>query len=258
MPQDLYTTTEAARLLAVSSDTVLKWVRAGKIPSYRTPGGHARIPRSAIAGLLPEPNGKNGEAVRTPGTESYKYCWDHHAVNGRIKAECRNCIAYKSRARRCYEMRHLPGVFSHLKLQCDTECEQCEYYARTRDVAVSALVVSRGKALVDTLMRDREASVLNLEFADDEYECAAKLERFRPDYVVVDCSLGAGRVRNLCMRLSNDERIPFTRIILCSRTPRLKDYCDNEVFGWITKPFDLSRLEDLVRGLEESHRIPTT
>ena len=48
MVKDYYTTSEAARLLSVSADTVLKWVKADKIDSYRTPGGHARIPKAAV------------------------------------------------------------------------------------------------------------------------------------------------------------------------------------------------------------------
>ena len=51
MAKDYFTTTEAANLLSVSPDTVLKWVRAGKIESYRTPGGHSRIPSEAVARL---------------------------------------------------------------------------------------------------------------------------------------------------------------------------------------------------------------
>ncbi|WP_457826562.1 MerR family transcriptional regulator, partial [Staphylococcus aureus] len=49
--KDYLTTSQAARLLAVSPDTVLKWVRAGKVKSYRTLGGHFRIPLSEIGAV---------------------------------------------------------------------------------------------------------------------------------------------------------------------------------------------------------------
>ena len=59
MNQKHYTTSQAAKLLSVSADTVLKWVKAGKINSYRTPGGHYRIPADAVETLLP---------ARSPGS----------------------------------------------------------------------------------------------------------------------------------------------------------------------------------------------
>ncbi|MBI3122548.1 MAG: helix-turn-helix domain-containing protein [candidate division NC10 bacterium] len=39
-------TGEVARLLHVSPVTVRCWIRAGKLPAYRVPGGHYRIARS--------------------------------------------------------------------------------------------------------------------------------------------------------------------------------------------------------------------
>ena len=46
--KDYLTTTQAAKLLSVTPDTVLKWVKAGKVKSYRTLGGHFRIPLSEL------------------------------------------------------------------------------------------------------------------------------------------------------------------------------------------------------------------
>ena len=47
--KDYLTTSQAAKILSVSPDAVLKWARAGKIEAYRTPGGHFRIPKSALS-----------------------------------------------------------------------------------------------------------------------------------------------------------------------------------------------------------------
>ena len=41
----ILTPTEAARLLGASPDSVRRWCEQGRIPSYRTPGGHWRIAR---------------------------------------------------------------------------------------------------------------------------------------------------------------------------------------------------------------------
>lgn len=43
---------DVAKLFGVDSKTVTRWARAGKIPSFRTPGGHRRFYLSAIAPLL--------------------------------------------------------------------------------------------------------------------------------------------------------------------------------------------------------------
>lgn len=45
-------TGEVARLLHVSGVAVLRWIRAGKLPAYRVPGGHYRIPRAEFQKFL--------------------------------------------------------------------------------------------------------------------------------------------------------------------------------------------------------------
>jgi excisionase family DNA binding protein len=46
--REFITTGQAASLCSVTPDTVLKWIKAGKIPASRTPGGHYRISRSDV------------------------------------------------------------------------------------------------------------------------------------------------------------------------------------------------------------------
>ncbi|TCV96378.1 excisionase family DNA binding protein [Luteibacter rhizovicinus] len=48
------TTRDAATLLGVSVSTAQKWIESGDIASWKTPGGHRRIRRSAVLGLLDE------------------------------------------------------------------------------------------------------------------------------------------------------------------------------------------------------------
>jgi len=47
-----FTTTEVARYCAVSSDAVIKWVKAGKLRGFTTPGGHYRISEEDFRGFL--------------------------------------------------------------------------------------------------------------------------------------------------------------------------------------------------------------
>lgn len=49
---EILTTAQAAKLLGVSVRTAQLWVESGEIPSWKTPGGHRRIPRAAIVDML--------------------------------------------------------------------------------------------------------------------------------------------------------------------------------------------------------------
>lgn len=252
MAKDYFTTTQAARLLSVSADTVLKWVRAGKIASYRTPGGHFRIARRAVELLLP------AEAAALPqqnvplAEPVFQYCWNFYGSDGEFNEECLDCVAYKSRAHRCYEMRDLPEQFGPLKLHCTTDCASCDYYKMMQGRGTSVLVISRNRELLKNLRERGDDADLTVRFADSEYECAMTIDKFRPDFVVIDCSLGMGRTREICYHLRNDDRVPFTRIILASQSSAIDSCCDGEIFGWIKKPFSLRQLRSLVLGTSQA------
>tara|TARA_R110002051_G_scaffold78776_1_gene142411 strand:- start:1108 stop:2217 length:1110 start_codon:yes stop_codon:yes gene_type:complete len=55
MMKDILTTADAAELLGVSVRTAQLWVESGQLPSWKTPGGHRRIPRQAVLDLIEEP-----------------------------------------------------------------------------------------------------------------------------------------------------------------------------------------------------------
>ncbi|MGN7292952.1 GAF domain-containing protein [Rhizobium sp. SAFR-030] len=57
---DILTTAQAAKLLGVSVRTAQLWVESGNLSSWKTPGGHRRIPRLAVAELIA------GQAMRQP------------------------------------------------------------------------------------------------------------------------------------------------------------------------------------------------
>lgn len=255
MAKTYYTTSEAAKVLAVSPDTVLKWVRAGKISSYRTPGGHARIPIEAVKALLP--NGNKNPGVTSPiyPEANFRYCWDFNAGREGISKECLECIVYKSRARRCYEMKDIPEQFGHLHLFCQGGCDDCEYYRLTQDLETAVLIVSRNSGWLEEIVAESEKSDLHIYGAIDEYECSARIEKLRPDYIVIDCAYGVSRTKNFCRNLTNDNRVPYTRIILTSRTPRLKGYCESAIFGWLRKPFKFEELALCIKRVKDSQTV---
>ena len=51
-PDYLLTPAEVAALFRVDPKTILRWAKAGKIPSMRTPGGHHRYQSSDVHALL--------------------------------------------------------------------------------------------------------------------------------------------------------------------------------------------------------------
>lgn len=49
---EIVTTRQAADMLGVAVSTVQKWVELGKLTSWKTPGGHRRIPLAAVQAVL--------------------------------------------------------------------------------------------------------------------------------------------------------------------------------------------------------------
>jgi molybdopterin-binding protein len=60
----LLTPREAATEIGVSYATVKQWILAGKLGTTKTPGGHHRIPQSALTSLMKSPPTKPGAQSR--------------------------------------------------------------------------------------------------------------------------------------------------------------------------------------------------
>lgn len=80
------TTREAARLLGISVSTAQKWIESGAMESWKTPGGHRRMRRSAVLTLLEErtaiasvPGTVLSEELRPERTPSYPVSCDEGA-----------------------------------------------------------------------------------------------------------------------------------------------------------------------------------
>lgn len=251
--KDYLTTTEAAKLLSVSPDTVLKWVRAGKVNSYRTLGGHFRIPVSELN--IPKSSQKS-PAAKTPEDKElspvHQYCWEYLAGGGEIDPKCKDCITFRSRAQRCYELKDLPGEFGCLNLMCDTNCAECDYYNLVFGQRQKVLIVSQSKRLVRDGDESKWSRRFDVRLVDNEYEAAVTIQEFRPDYVVVDCSFGQQKTTAICDHLFNDIRIPVVRIILSSKSKDIEDYCDRDVFAWLQRPFTIAQLHDCIGGISSS------
>ncbi len=249
MNKEFLTTSQAAKILSVSPDTVLKWVKAGKIKSNRTFGGHFRIPASEVklfnGSVSDDLDNVNNGHLAVP----YQYCWEYLAAGGPIKSECKDCITFRSRASRCYELKDIPGGLGCLNLMCDTECSRCEYFKVVNGQKLNILILSENEKIVQDLDNLDDTGIFSIHFTRDEYSAAIAIQEYRPDYIIVDCSIGKKRTGYICNNLFNDIRIPVVRIILSSKSKNIKDYCDNEIFGWIRKPFDVDQLRECIRGV---------
>lgn len=249
--KDHLTTGEAAALCAVTPDTVLKWIQAGKITAHRTPGGHHRIPRSALQPLI-EQHGPADNNESDSG--SFQYCWEFNSQAGKISDGCRNCIVYRSGTRRCYEMTKLPSQAGYVGLFCHGTCEECDYYHIVKGQRPNVLIVCADADLKVALMDELKDSELNMKFSDSEYRTSMFIERFRPDYLVVDCSIGAKRSRVFCKNLYEDPRIPFVRVILVGDKSVLPKECDKMVFAIVEGELRADTLTDLIAGAHSQFR----
>ena len=114
---------------------------------------------------------------------------------------------------------------------------------------LNILILSENKKIVQDLDSLDETGIFRIHFSEDEYSAAIAIQEYRPDYIIVDCSIGKKRTGFICNNIFNDIRIPVVRIILSSKSKNIKDYCDKEVFGWIRKPFNIGQLNECIKGV---------
>jgi excisionase family DNA binding protein len=237
-------TGQAASLCSVTPDTVLKWIKSGRLPAQRTPGGHYRVPRDRLTELI-----ASDEPATPAGVKRVQFCWEFHASTDQLPEGCRECLVYRSRARRCYEVSGLPEEAGHAKVFCDGSCEVCEYFRVVQGQKLSVMVVTNQEKLESTFSEEATDIDCNLRFSDCEYHCSMVIEKFRPDYIVIDCSLGRKRCRDLARHLERDPRIPFTRVVLVGEPKEIPGKCDKSIFAFAECPLSTERLRELLRSL---------
>ena len=247
--KEFLTTTEAARLLSVSSDTVLRWVRAGKVKSHRTLGGHFRIPVSELDIPVPVTESLSKRLSTSVIPPVHKYCWEFLARGGDLEPKCLECVTYRARAGRCYELKEKFADSNRLGLACNTVCEECEYFKLVRKQSVNVLTFSEDECLMEDVEEPDWSIGIRVLHVTCEYEAAAAVQEFRPDYIVIDCALGKKRTSALCGHFLHDQRIPVPRIILTSKKRGIGDYCEREAFGWLKKPFTARQLKSCIEGV---------
>jgi excisionase family DNA binding protein len=237
-------TGKVARLLSVTPDTVLKWIKSGRLPAQRTAGGHYRVARAEVDRLV-------GGSLPKHDSDGFLYCWEYYAEGGVTGQGCLRCLVYRARARRCYEMSMLPPEAGYEGAYCATSCEECEYYREVVLRPRKVLVVTDSAALRSRLEEDRTRSRLIVEFASGEYECSAVCHEFRPEFVVIDSALPEEARASLCSHLATDPRVPGVQIIFAAPDgPCSTSGMESREGRALPRGFSLSDLEEHIARQE--------
>jgi excisionase family DNA binding protein len=245
MDDKLLTTGQAAKMCSVTPDTVLKWIRSGRLPAVRTAGGHHRIAEQDVVGLFNPEQARVDEAGSEP--EHFRYCWEFNG-KGELLNGCKSCVVYRMRAKRCYEVVEHARQVGHKKLFCKQSCDECDYYQLVHLQSANVLVVTDNEVLADDLKRSAQDAGLNLEVTDCEYNVSSLVATFRPDYAILDCSLGKQFTQDMYTHLTHDPRIPLIRVILAAADGEFPTECDKDVFARIQKPFSVSDVTECIQG----------
>lgn len=240
MAERMLTTGQAAKLFSVTPDTVLKWIKAGRVPARRTPGGHYRIDPRELERLIPRDEAR-----------PFRFCWEYNANGGEVLDECLDCLVYKARAHRCYEMIELGKANGHSLVFCRTTCEECEYFRLVHGQAANVLVVSLDEETVKQLRAGALAATYNLAVAECEYSLSALVEDFRPDFVVIDGAMGIDRAREMANHLVQDPRVALVRVVLAATEEEFPKECNRRIFARIDRPFGIQEISDCIAGLRE-------
>ncbi len=259
----LLTTGQAAKLCSVTPDTVLKWIKKGRLSGTRTAGGHFRIERREVEPFIP--------ASRLPGSTSEQVlgrvaralrCWEFLKDQGDVRDECHQCVVYKVGAERCFLMAELKGDMEHSRQFCQSSCEPCVYYRWVQGLPANVLVITSDRRLIKSLDVDEQQG-LALRFARSAYEASAVIHDFRPVLVAIDVELIPGRDTELLDALSADSRIPGLRIVLLvppgTSSRRRGQLLEKEgVVAVLEKPLGAQEVAEIVGSLQVGYLAANT
>lgn len=246
----LLTTGQAAKYCSVTPDTILKWIKKGRLHGVRTAGGHYRIQRRDLEPLILSPLSAESPAAQPAEccTETLR-CWDFLSDGGEVRDDCRQCVVYRVRAARCFLMAGLEPDVGHVRRFCQGSCDECVYYRRVNGLATNVLVITSDEGLIEKLSGEADETVA-LRFARNSYEASAMLQDFRPAFAVIDTeSISAGDTELLGC-LSADPRVPGLKIILAvspQTSGRAVCRSENElVSGVLEKPFGSGQIASAI------------
>ena len=246
-PSRPLTTGKAARLLGVEPDTVLKWIKRGKLRASKTTGGHHRIDAREVDRLLHAR--ASGNSAMTP--EQCRFgplrCWEYFAGQGEVHAECLECVVYRVRASLCFELLHLQPELAPDRRPCAATCSDCAYYQRVHGEAVRILLISEDPDLLGLVLEPPDPR-LQIAAARTAYEASRAVGSFRPAFAVVDRECASLDWKELTAMLSSDDRCPGLRVLLAAGASSIDPGSPPPAgtAALIAKPFGINALLELV------------
>jgi excisionase family DNA binding protein len=259
----LLTTGQAARLCAVTPDTVLKWIKKGRLAATRTAGGHYRV---ALPDLEPFLAGFGQVTPESTETTSFPAitsqggtkeeaddvpCWEFLSEDGEIREACRQCVVYRVKATRCFLMAGLDSDVGHAHQFCEGSCEDCVYYRRIQGMSTQVLFISSDEELMNRIEWVGDDSV-SLRFARNGYEASALVQEFRPEIAIIDMEGLPDQGFGLLDSIAADPRLPHIRVILVVPSEAMGRMLQRPrhrlVVSMLEKPQVCDRIEEVVRG----------
>jgi excisionase family DNA binding protein len=255
MPSDqrnLVTTGRAAELCSVTPDTILKWIKKGRLAGVRTAGGHYRIDSRSLEPFIaasrfgepgcPDPGANGGPGGRVR-------CWEYLSDGGEVREKCRQCVVYRVRADRCYLMAEMEQDVGHARQFCETSCEDCAYYRHVKGLAPYVLVVTNDDEFTDRLSGEQGQSIA-MRFARTGYEASALIGDFRPAFAVIDAECMLAEDTELLDALAADHRVPSLKVIVAvppgTRTGSRRRWKSDLIVSVLEKPFGCDRIAEVI------------
>jgi excisionase family DNA binding protein len=252
----LMTTGEVAKLCGVTPDAVLKWIKAGKLPATRTPGGHFRVSRDTCSamGLGKPPQEEPQIAAVNPGDKSGESrCWEFFGVNGTPRDTCLKCVVFLAGAQHCYKLAELGEQTGHTRNFCGKDdCEPCSFYRACHGMTTAVLVVTRDDALTRRLEKEIDFSRITMRVARTGYEASIAIAAFHPSLVVLDSDVPEVRDGQLPESIMRDERVPGVAVYVALREGH-EVTVDRESAPTIEAPFAATQIHDLAARLRVRH-----
>jgi excisionase family DNA binding protein len=251
---ELLSTGEVARLCGVTRDAVLKWIKKGKLPATRTPGGHFRIPREACQGMAME--GQHLKPIvdhvgKAAKSEPLR-CWEYFGDAGAPREVCESCLVYLARAQNCFRLAELGEESGHRLHFCRHDCRTCAYYRACQGLATEVLLITRDESLSQRLEAGVDPEQVCIRFARTGYEGSAIISTFSPALVIMDSDLSEVRAGRLPESILHDDRIPAARVVVACRKGHDELFDDLSV-SRIPAPFTVDEVNALVEDVIQNH-----
>lgn len=253
----LLTTGKAARLCSVKPDTVLKWIKKGRLPASRTAGGHYRVEERALTSLLSDADlPENGHDGNGTLCSRPMRCWEY--MNNGPGDACRECVAYRVRATWCFRLANVVKGAGHGKKFCNGVCQECPYYRRVHGLPSNVLVITRDEALIQDLAR-RENESVAFRFARRGYDASAVVAVFRPAFVIFDQAILETLGVGLLEELASDPRTSGARILVAIRKEAMGFRVrSGAVFATIEEPFSADEIVAIINRIPVEVLEPET